>query len=194
MYTRDPNNKNQPLNLRPPNNYGGTAFRGGEVRLPADVPSVIVRAGSGEGSVAEREVLPEKIPQIKERSAPAGYSMPHTSFSPLKSAFPQPPGNDIPLNDINIAKPAEAAPAGLVFSGECDDGCPVGRTDARPPGNGSNPLKSLFSSIMPPGFGRKGKENEFGFEELLIVGLIFLLSQSQDDSDILLLLAMLLFF
>ena len=45
---------------------------------------------------------------------------------------------------------------------------------------------------MPPGFSRRG-EGEFGFEELLIIGLILLLSQSDADNDILLLLALLLF-
>lgn len=58
-----------------------------------------------------------------------------------------------------------------------------------------NPLKSLFSSIIPP-MGKHSDKNEFGFEELLILGLILLLSQneSEGDNDILLILALLLFF
>jgi hypothetical protein len=60
-----------------------------------------------------------------------------------------------------------------------------------------NPLKSLFASIMPPGIGCRGDRGDgkdFGFEELLIIGLILLLAQNDSDNDILLILALLLFF
>jgi hypothetical protein len=63
------------------------------------------------------------------------------------------------------------------------------------PKESKNPLKNLFSSIIPP-MGKHGDKDEFGFEELLILGLILLLSQSEGegDNDILLILALLLFF
>jgi len=45
---------------------------------------------------------------------------------------------------------------------------------------------------MPPR--PEGDKAEFGFEDMLIIGLIFLLSQSEGDEDVLLLLTLLLFY
>lgn len=53
-------------------------------------------------------------------------------------------------------------------------------------------LRGLLSSIMPPR--PEGEKGEFGFEDMLIIGLIFLLSQSEGDEDVLLLLTLLLFY
>jgi len=58
-------------------------------------------------------------------------------------------------------------------------------------GNGGG-LRGLLSSIMPPR--PDGDGGEFGFEDMLIIGLIFLLSQSEGDEDILLVLMLLLFY
>ena len=58
-------------------------------------------------------------------------------------------------------------------------------------GNGGG-LRGLISSIMPPR--PEGDKAEFGFEDMLIIGLIFLLSQSEGDEDVLLLLTLLLFY
>lgn len=67
---------------------------------------------------------------------------------------------------------------------KCNSDC-----ECRKEGGG---LKSLLSSIMPPRTCSEG--GEFGFEDMLIIGLIFLLSQSEGDEDILLALVLLLFY
>ena len=53
-------------------------------------------------------------------------------------------------------------------------------------------LKGLLTSIMPPR--ADGCRGEFGIEDMLIIGLIFLLTQSEGEEDILLALALLLFY
>lgn len=53
-------------------------------------------------------------------------------------------------------------------------------------------LRGLISSIMPPKV--ESEKCEFGFEDMLIIGLIFLLSQSEGDEEVLLLLTLLLFY
>ena len=59
----------------------------------------------------------------------------------------------------------------------------------RPP----SPAHGLLSALIPPGLD-SAHGNGLGFEELLLTGLILLLSQSQRDSDIILMLALLLFY
>ena len=54
------------------------------------------------------------------------------------------------------------------------------------------PPRGILSSLIPPGF--SGGDWDLGFEELLLVGLIFLLSRGENDSDILLMLALLLLY
>ncbi|MBQ9079738.1 MAG: hypothetical protein IJY27_01580 [Clostridia bacterium] len=53
--------------------------------------------------------------------------------------------------------------------------------------------KGILASLIPPGFS-DSCNSEFGFEELLLVGLIFLLSQGERDTDMLLILSLLLFY
>ncbi len=63
-----------------------------------------------------------------------------------------------------------------------------------PPANAGGVPRGLLSSLLPPSIGSLSSHGDFGFEELLLVGLIFLLSQSDGGHDILVLLALLLFF
>ena len=54
---------------------------------------------------------------------------------------------------------------------------------------------SFFSSLLPPKVSNpSGILNNIGLEEMLIVGVLILLSQSDTDDDILLLLFLLLFY
>ena len=53
-------------------------------------------------------------------------------------------------------------------------------------------LRGILSSILPPR--SDGDRGEFSFEDMLIIGLIFLISQSEDESEILLALMLLLFY
>ena len=67
------------------------------------------------------------------------------------------------------------------------------------PGQETTPSAPVGKSILSPGFrldlGRflHRDKGGFGFEELLIVGLIFLLSQSETKDDLVFLLLLLLF-
>ena len=76
----------------------------------------------------------------------------------------------------------EAPPA------DCDRRHTCGEGDR----GGGGGLRGLLSSILPPR--AEGEKWEFGFEDMLIIGLIFLLSQSEGDEEILLLLMLLLFY
>ena len=107
-----------------------------------------------------------KIPRLLPRSEPVEVSDPSDGDAGK-------PGKDIAGDDRPPGRPEEKRER---------------------PKDDKNPLKGLFSALMPPGFNKPGHEGAFGFEELLIVGLIFLLSQSEEDTDILILLALLLFF
>ena len=55
---------------------------------------------------------------------------------------------------------------------------------------------SPFSSLLPPKIPgtREGLLGDVGIEELVIIGILILLSQSETDDDILLLLVLLLFY
>ena len=54
--------------------------------------------------------------------------------------------------------------------------------------------RSPFSPLLPPRLSSGGLLGDIGIEELLIIGILVLLSQSETDDDILLLLLLLLFY
>ncbi len=203
MYIRDQNSKNQSGRIKPPENYGGTVFLGGELKAS---PETRQRPGT----FAETEppkIIKDSIPghQIRPNFAkegghdsgreppPAQYregvsgSHPGKGFEGAGPADDDEPGEYCPLprrdDRAGHAPPHVAEPVGLAPP------APKEKEAAK-----NNPLKSLFSSIMPPGIGGRRDDGEFGFEELLIIGLILLLSQSESDNDVLLILALLLFF
>lgn len=55
------------------------------------------------------------------------------------------------------------------------------------------PPRGILSSLIPPFFGDSDSVS-IGFEELLLVGLMFLVSQGERDTDTLLMLMLLLFY
>ena len=55
------------------------------------------------------------------------------------------------------------------------------------------PPRGFLASLIPPAFS-DGEDADGGIEELLLVGLIFLLSRGEQDNDILLILALLLLY
>ena len=55
------------------------------------------------------------------------------------------------------------------------------------------PPRGFLASLIPPAFSEVG-DADGGMEELLLVGLIFLLSRGEQDNDILLILALLLLY
>ena len=55
------------------------------------------------------------------------------------------------------------------------------------------PQRGILSSLIPPFFGDNDSIS-IGFEELLLVGLMFLVSQGNRDTDTLLMLMLLLFY
>ena len=57
----------------------------------------------------------------------------------------------------------------------------------------SSPPRGILSSLIPPFFGDSDSVS-IGFEELLLVGLMFLVSQGERDTDTLLMLMLLLFY
>lgn len=111
---------------------------------------------------------------------PQNYS--GTAFSdrrtPPKEPSPPPVPTDTPA--LPPPPPQEEQPVATAVA--CD----------QPQESQPKPARGILSSLIPPGF--SGGDSDFGFEELLLVGLIFLLSRGENDSDILLMLALLLLY
>jgi hypothetical protein len=183
MYTRDQGPRDGP-DIRPPDNYSGTAFRSG-IRHPPETINLPPGLLSDEGGKYERDtVARQPRSYIKKVSPDSGP--PSKPEGDRKHSFP----GAAPPKEPEQGRDAETGHKASHSEGEPHKEDLEAEACARP--HSKNPLKGLFSSIMPPGFSRRG-EGEFGFEELLIIGLILLLSQSDADNDILLLLALLLF-
>ena len=102
-----------------------------------------------------------------------------------------PEGVGIPLPDLGGAAEELRAESFGASDREAEVGCASGEKKNSGKGDGGG-LRGLISSIMPPR--PEGEKGEFGFEDMLIIGLIFLLSQSEGDEDVLLLLTLLLFY
>ncbi len=205
MYIRDQNSKNQSGRIKPPENYGGTVFLGGEPKAPSETKQ-------RPGTLAEAEppkIIKDPIPGhqirpgfIKEGRHEGGRTLPPVQYREGLSGSHH--GNNFEsAGAAGDDGPAEYCPlprqddrAGHAPSHKAEPVDPAQSTSPHPPKEPTknNPLKSLFSSIMPPGIGGHRDDGNFGFEELLIIGLILLLSQSESDNDILLILALLLFF
>ena len=60
-----------------------------------------------------------------------------------------------------------------------------------PPSAAENGLSSLLSTLLPPKTGVGGLFSQIGLEEALLLGLFLLLSQSEEEQDTLMLLALL---
>lgn len=99
---------------------------------------------------------------------------------------PPPEAEPQQQSTVGQEKAAETAEAG-----ETGEAVEAAATPVPPPRH--KPPRGFLSSLIPPGFSDTG-DSDPGFEELLLVGLIFLLSRGEQDSDILLMLALLLLY
>lgn len=112
---------------------------------------------------------------------------------------PSAEGNAAPPNIAAVSAAAEAAvdrtgcePLSPATPGAAEASAADCRPKAPPP-KAPTPGHGLLGALIPPGLdGRHG--SGLGFEELLLTGLILLLSQSDRDSDLVLMLALLLFY
>lgn len=113
-----------------------------------------------------------------------GYRIPEgyrgNAFSPISPPIEEPQPNPEPLE-------AEVPPAEAT---ETETTLPVSLSPKSEP-RGLSPLVSL---LPPKPSGTKGLLGDIGLEELLILGVILLVSQSETDDDILLFLILLLFY
>ena len=159
-------NTNERRRVRPPDNYSGNAFDSNGYRLAngLPIPPSLVPAALGE--------LPD--------AGDGGMPIPDLGAG----------GDEFYGKDFG-ASDREALPVGAAEK-DCTADCD------RRPGSDENDryrgggIRGLLSSILPPR--AEGERWEFGFEDMLIIGLIFLLSQSEGDEEILLLLMLLLFY
>ncbi len=186
MYTRENGQKDSP-DIRLPENYSGTAFRSG-IRHPPENITLPPGLLSDEGGKYSRDTTARQ-PRSYIKKAPPESSLPHRETDDGRGSSP-PAAAAAVAREKPDGRDFEVGHKALQGEGEPHKNDLPVEAGARP--HSKNPLKGLFSSIMPPGFGKHG-EGEFGFEEILIIGLILLLSQSDADNDILLLLALLLF-
>ena len=135
---------------------------------------------------------PRRSPYVKP---PRNYS--GTAFSespptpPSKIAEPETqaePEASLPDEQIveePCVKTAENAPPPPEAEPEA---VPIAAKNERP-----TPPRGILSSLIPPFFGDSDSVS-VGFEELLLIGLMFLVSQGERDTDTLLMLMLLLFY
>lgn len=159
-------NQNERRRVRPPDNYSGNAFDSNGYRLANGLP-----------------IPPSLMPAAEGEPPDAGEG-------------------GMPIPDLSIggedyvgsfgASDREELPTGAVAEESPAANCESRHTCGEGERGGGGGLRGLLSSILPPR--AEGEKWEFGFEDMLIIGLIFLLSQSEGDDEILLLLMLLLFY
>lgn len=210
MYAKDPRRPT------PPRNYGGTAFREQARDSVRDTPSeaqhnVPCTSLSPASPYLATSTAPSSPPSPSSPSMP--HDLPNEPCSARKCA-----ADGAPTDRTDSAEPsaaqseAESAHAiGRRGESNADDtSAPPSDTVASPDSGLSgaastsgetsagarqppSPVHGLLGALIPPSFDA-AHGNGLGFEELLLTGLILLLSQSQRDSDIILMLALLLFY
>lgn len=111
---------------------------------------------------------------------PQNYS--GTAFSDRRTPPKEPSPPPVPTDTPALPPPLPQEDEPVATAVACD----------QPQESQPKPARGILSSLIPPGF--SGGDSDFGFEELLLVGLIFLLSRGENDSDILLMLALLLLY
>ena len=136
---------------------------------------------------------PRRSPYVKP---PRNYS--GTAFSESPPIPPPKIAEPEPRAEPMLPPPEEQADAEQrVQNAEAAEA-----TDAAPPEEPTvtaaklerpTPPRGILSSLIPPFFGESDGIN-IGFEELLLVGLMFLVSQGERDTDTLLMLMLLLFY
>lgn len=182
----------------PPRNYGGTAFR-------EPVRDTVSETATNTAPETRRDApYTAPYPASPYLTAPSTPSNPPSPSSPC----------DLPPESCHERESAPTAEASLSEpsteqnetestratdhhdSSKADDASVTTSASAetsagshRPP----SPAHGLLGALIPPGLD-SAHGNGLGFEELLLTGLILLLSQSQRDSDIILMLALLLFY
>ena len=159
-------NTNERRRVRPPDNYSGNAFDSNGYRLANGLP------------------IPPSLMPAAEGELPNGGD----------GEMPVPELGGGAENYVSGfgASDREELPTGIVAEESCTADRDRRHSDGGCDRGGGGGLRGLLSSILPPR--AEGEKWEFGFEDMLIIGLIFLLSQSEGDEEILLLLMVLLFY
>ncbi len=200
----------------PPGNYSGTAFMStADTRrvydgsasspinssAPTSYPAASCRLSDSPGThmtykARERPdpaatdgiTQPHGTPEQAEAEKTAGIHGP-SELSASNQKY-EASGADTPSGEADTDRPPDRPDDATVASASSKDAPDSREASAH---RGPPPSHGLLSALMPPGFGST-HGGELGFEELLLTGLILLLSQSQRDSDIILMLALLLFY
>ena len=125
---------------------------------------------------------PSRRPSITPPRNYSGTAFFESQQPPEAPSTPSPPENLPQLSAPDEQPPSYAA-------GQDGDVTPA--QDASPASAKPHGTRGFLSALIPPSFS-EGDDN--GIEELLLVGLIFLLSREERDNDILLILALLLLY
>lgn len=167
MYSRYDHRKNQPIRL--PENYGGTAFK---------------------ESTPGRPLPPKESPS--PRQLEIGKPTPPPD-RPVSDMPPPPRPVILPPKETVREEPQRALPTPIPISPKEEN---IQHKDSSAPPSEERPV-SAFLQPFQGLFGHMGNAFPFGhgigFDELLIIGLIILLSHTDEGSDVVLWLALLLF-
>lgn len=136
---------------------------------------------------------PSRKPHVTPPQNYSGTAFPEKNLTPPVTAdSPSIPPTDTVLPLLPSPPTAESEQEKQPPSKPDSD--ETAEASARPvPPPRHKPPHGFLSSLIPPGFSNSS-DSDPGFEELLLVGLIFLLSRGEQDSDILLMLALLLLY
>ena len=178
--------------VRVPPNYSGHAFRDGEERSPEQMMSQPSRSGATADSQRDRPPHGEEPPTPRFDDLPRVSTLGHRDG--VRSAPPMeiaPSRSDLPHGDL---PPFEETASHT--SAETDEGCPDERTrlPALPPcrgaaggcdRDGKRPGGAGESGVLQGLMERFPFGHGFGFEELLLVGLmLLLLHEGNGDGDL----------
>ena len=168
MYSRYSHRQNPPIRL--PENYSGTAFKEATPSHP----------------------LPPKESPTPPRQLEIGKPTPPPD-RPISDMPPPPRPVILPPKETVREEPQRALPTPISVSPKEEDDphkdAPAPSSEERPVSAFLQPFQGLFGHMgnaFPFGHG-------MGFDELLIIGLIILLSRTEQESDVVLWLALLLF-
>lgn len=141
-----------------------------DMRPPSRKPTVTPPRNYGGTAFFESQIQPQPKPE----APPAPPDQPEQTQTLLPPPTPSPPEHSETESTPELS--------------DCDTSQETAPVSAKP-----KPPRGFLSSLIPPAFS-DGNDADGGMEELLLVGLIFLLSRGEQDNDILLILALLLLY
>lgn len=181
MYSRDVFPKYSSGGLPIPENYSGNAIRRTPPRQSPPPRPATPQGGSPRASVP-----------LTVSSSFAAHQRPPATAQEQESPIPPAPSADsIERAEREERRESENERQTEPRESQTEEKEETTAVSATPPHARDNGFSSLLSSFLPPKPDGGGLLSHIGLEEALLLGLFLLLSQSEEDEDTLMLLALL---